>query len=83
MFFLLIKAFGMARPVERYNHNLSSILQRFSLSRRPSLASTNSIAVGQAMLLRTLLLALLNCACHADDYRTFIAARLERLALIN
>ncbi|PKX90617.1 uncharacterized protein P174DRAFT_423487 [Aspergillus novofumigatus IBT 16806] len=57
-FFLLIKAFGLARPVERYNHDLSSILQRFGLNRRHSLASINSIAVGQAMLLRTLLLAL-------------------------
>ncbi|KAF4245130.1 hypothetical protein CNMCM6805_006563 [Aspergillus fumigatiaffinis] len=82
-FFLLIKAFGLGRPVERYNHDLSPILQRYGPSRHPSLASINSIAIGKAMLLRTLLLALLNCARHSDDYRTSMAAQVEILALIN
>jgi hypothetical protein len=61
------QAFVLGRPVERYNHDLSPILQRYGPSRHPSLASINSIAVGKAMLLRTLLLDLLNCARHSDD----------------
>jgi hypothetical protein len=77
------QAFGLGRPVERYNHDLSPILQRYGPSRHPSLASINSIAVGKAMLLRTLLLDLLNCARHSDDYRTFMAAQVGILALIN
>ncbi|KAF4188910.1 hypothetical protein CNMCM7927_000484 [Aspergillus lentulus] len=45
--------------------------------------SSDPASVAEAMLLRTLVLALLNRARHSYDYRTFMAARLEILALIN
>jgi hypothetical protein len=54
----------MPRPVVTYHNDLSRLLQRFGLTRRPSLASTNSLSVGQAMLLRTLLITLMNRTRH-------------------
>ncbi|KAF4180045.1 hypothetical protein CNMCM8927_008511 [Aspergillus lentulus] len=48
----------MPRPVVMYNNDLSRLLRRLRLTRRPSLASTNGVSVGQAMLLRTLLITL-------------------------
>ncbi|RHZ51511.1 hypothetical protein CDV55_100980 [Aspergillus turcosus] len=59
------------------------LLQRFGLTRRPSLASINSLSVGQAMLLRTLLLALVSCTRHSHVYRVSAATQMEILALID
>lgn len=54
----------MPRPVVNYHNDLSRLLQRLRLTRRPSLASTNSVSIGQAMLPRTLLITLLKRTGH-------------------
>ncbi|GFF44664.1 hypothetical protein IFM58399_07350 [Aspergillus lentulus] len=63
-------------------NGLPHVLLRGTITICPPLSS-DSASVAEAMLLRTLLLALLNRARHSYDYRTFMAARLEILALIN
>ncbi|RHZ45039.1 uncharacterized protein CDV56_103546 [Aspergillus thermomutatus] len=73
----------MPRPVVNYHNDLSRLHQRFGLTRRPSLASINGLSVGQAMLLRTLLLSLVNRTRHSHDYRISAATQLEVLALID
>ncbi|KAF7131123.1 hypothetical protein CNMCM5793_004110 [Aspergillus hiratsukae] len=64
----LIWGFKDTSPVN-YHNDLSRLLQRFGLTRRPCLALINSLSVGQAMLLRTLLLTLMNRTRHSHDYR--------------
>ncbi|KAF4209786.1 hypothetical protein CNMCM8927_004989 [Aspergillus lentulus] len=64
------KKWPTACPVERYNHDLSSILQRSGLSRRSDAAAHPSPCSAEP------------CR-HSYDYRTFMAARSEILALIN
>ncbi|KAF7136854.1 hypothetical protein CNMCM5793_006424 [Aspergillus hiratsukae] len=73
----------MPRPVVNYHR--SRLLQRFGLTRRSSPASINSLSVGQAMLLRTLLLTLMNRTRHSHDYsyRISAATQLEILSLVD
>jgi hypothetical protein len=73
----------LPRLAVNYHNELSRLLQRFGLTRRPSLALIYSLSVGQAMLLRTLLLTIMNHTCHSHDYRISAATQLDILALID